>query len=79
MTYAQWIELCRKQAAERQAEPAKRPAEFANGECDPEEADSDKKPIRFLLRHRSWPLSRFPVSRRLLRRNLPGSPQSNIS
>ena len=35
--------------------------------------------IRFLLRHRSWPLSRFPVSRRLLRRNPPGSPQSNIS
>lgn len=43
MTYAQWIELCRKQAAERQAEPAIVAAEFANGECDPEEADSDNK------------------------------------
>ena len=33
MTYAQWVELCRKQAAERQAEAAA-------GELDPEEVDS---------------------------------------
>jgi hypothetical protein len=43
MTYAQWLELCRKQAAERQAEPAAPVAELANGECDPEEADLENK------------------------------------
>ena len=43
MTYAQWLELCRKQAAERQAEPASPDSELTNGECDPEEADSDNK------------------------------------
>ncbi len=43
MTYAQWVELCRKQAAERQAEldsPASEPADCAG---DPEEAEADEQ------------------------------------
>jgi len=36
MTYAQWLEQCRKQAAERQAEP-----EGAAG-CEPEDAEADE-------------------------------------
>ena len=35
MTYAQWLELCRKQAAERQAEPESASSEIAVEECDP--------------------------------------------
>lgn len=41
MTYAQWLELCRKQAAERQAESASPESSNINGECDPEEAEAD--------------------------------------
>jgi phosphoribosyl 1,2-cyclic phosphodiesterase len=37
MSYAQWLELCRKQAAERQAEPEAKDGEAA--ECDPEESE----------------------------------------
>jgi phosphoribosyl 1,2-cyclic phosphodiesterase len=40
MTYAQWLEQCRKQAAERQAE-----AETASEEADPDEADSAPETI----------------------------------
>jgi phosphoribosyl 1,2-cyclic phosphodiesterase len=41
MTYAQWVELCRKQAAERQAEPLSASPESAVEEIDPEEAEAD--------------------------------------
>lgn len=43
MTYAQWLELCRKQAAERQAEDQPAVAETPAGECDAEEADCGSK------------------------------------
>jgi phosphoribosyl 1,2-cyclic phosphodiesterase len=39
MSYAQWLELCRKQAAERQAEPETKATEAAD--CDPEESDAE--------------------------------------
>ncbi len=38
MTYKQWLELCRKQAAEREAEPEVTAQEAAAEESDPEEA-----------------------------------------
>jgi len=41
MTYAQWIELCRKQAAERRAEIEAGGESADAGECDPEEAEAD--------------------------------------
>jgi phosphoribosyl 1,2-cyclic phosphodiesterase len=41
MTYAQWIELCRKQAAERQAEPETSAPESTVADSDPEEAEAD--------------------------------------
>jgi hypothetical protein len=41
MTYAQWLELCRKQAAERQAEPETSPLEASAEESDPEEAEAE--------------------------------------
>jgi phosphoribosyl 1,2-cyclic phosphodiesterase len=41
MTYAQWIELCRKQAAERQAEIQSAAQAPGVGEADPEEAEAD--------------------------------------
>ncbi len=44
MTYGQWIELCRKQAAERQAELENASAGIGDGESDPEEAESDGQP-----------------------------------
>jgi len=44
MSYAQWLELCRKQAAERQAEPeAATPAAEA-AECDLEESETESQP-----------------------------------
>ncbi|MGO8934769.1 MAG: MBL fold metallo-hydrolase [Terracidiphilus sp.] len=39
MTYKQWLELCRKQAAEREAEPEVTAQEAAAEESDPEEAE----------------------------------------
>ena len=39
MTYAQWLEQCRKQAAERRAEP-----ESAPDDCDPEETETEIQP-----------------------------------
>ena len=44
MTYAQWLEQCRKQAAERQAEAALSQSEIdaANAECDPEEIGTEE-------------------------------------
>jgi phosphoribosyl 1,2-cyclic phosphodiesterase len=39
MSYAQWLELCRKLAAERQAEPEAKDGEAA--ECDPEESEAE--------------------------------------
>ena len=39
MTYAQWLEQCRKQAAEREAEPEAPTLETADEESDPEEAE----------------------------------------
>ena len=39
MTYAQWLEQCRKQAAEREAEPEASVLETAAEESDPEEAE----------------------------------------
>jgi phosphoribosyl 1,2-cyclic phosphodiesterase len=44
MSYAQWLELCRKQAAERQAEPAAASPAAEGAECDPEEADAESRP-----------------------------------
>ncbi len=44
MTYSQWIELCRKQAAERQAELESAPATGDPAEADPEEAEADCEP-----------------------------------
>ena len=41
MTYKQWLELCRKQAAERQAEPEASTQEAATEESDPEEAEAE--------------------------------------
>ena len=38
MTYAQWLEQCRRQAAERQAEPE------ATGGCEPDDPDADPQP-----------------------------------
>ena len=42
MTYAQWLELCRKQAAERQAELEAPPSE-AGDDGDPEEREADER------------------------------------
>jgi phosphoribosyl 1,2-cyclic phosphodiesterase len=39
MTYAQWLEQCRKQAAEREAEPEASVLEIATEVCDPEDAE----------------------------------------
>jgi len=49
MTYAQWLELCRNQAAERQAETESPPMENAPNETDlaetdPEELEADSQP-----------------------------------
>jgi phosphoribosyl 1,2-cyclic phosphodiesterase len=44
MTYAQWMELCRKQTAERQAEFDSGVAEPTTGLGDPEEVESDNQP-----------------------------------
>ena len=41
MTYAQWLELCRKQAAERQAEPVTSTLEASVELSDPEEAEAE--------------------------------------
>jgi phosphoribosyl 1,2-cyclic phosphodiesterase len=41
MSYAQWLELCRKQAAERQAEPESAATAAESTEADPEEAETD--------------------------------------
>jgi phosphoribosyl 1,2-cyclic phosphodiesterase len=39
MTYKQWLEMCRKQAAEREAEPEASTQEAAADDSDPEEAE----------------------------------------
>jgi len=44
MTYTQWLELCRKQAAEREAEPEAVTLEASADESDPEEAEVDCAP-----------------------------------
>jgi phosphoribosyl 1,2-cyclic phosphodiesterase len=44
MTYTQWLELCRKQAAEREAEPEAVTLEAAADDSDPEEAEVDCLP-----------------------------------
>jgi len=44
MTYKQWLELCRKQAAEREAEPEAVTLEASADESDPEEAEVDCVP-----------------------------------
>src|ERR1700722_10573669 len=44
MTYTQWLELCRKQAAERQAEPQAVTLEASTDDSDPEEAEVDCPP-----------------------------------
>jgi phosphoribosyl 1,2-cyclic phosphodiesterase len=41
MTYKQWIELCRKQAAEREAGPEAAAPEVAADDADPEEAEAE--------------------------------------
>ena len=44
MTYAQWLELCRKQAAERQAESETATVGCDPAESDPEETEADGQP-----------------------------------
>jgi phosphoribosyl 1,2-cyclic phosphodiesterase len=44
MTYTQWLELCRKQAAEREAEPEAVTLEASADDSDPEEAEVDCLP-----------------------------------
>jgi phosphoribosyl 1,2-cyclic phosphodiesterase len=44
MTYTQWLELCRKQAAEREAEPEGTVLEASGEDSDPEEAEVDCVP-----------------------------------
>ena len=44
MTYTQWLELCRKQAAEREAEPEAVALEASADDSDPEEAEVDCVP-----------------------------------
>jgi phosphoribosyl 1,2-cyclic phosphodiesterase len=44
MSYAQWLELCRKQAAERQAEPETSISTIEAAECDPEESEAESQP-----------------------------------
>jgi phosphoribosyl 1,2-cyclic phosphodiesterase len=44
MTYTQWLELCRKQAAEREAEPEATALEASADDSDPEEAEVDCLP-----------------------------------
>ena len=44
MSYAQWLELCRKQAAERQADAESSPNESDLDETDPEELEADNQP-----------------------------------
>jgi phosphoribosyl 1,2-cyclic phosphodiesterase len=44
MSYGQWLELCRKQAAERQAEPEAVAPGVESAECDPEESDAESQP-----------------------------------
>jgi phosphoribosyl 1,2-cyclic phosphodiesterase len=44
MTYAQWLEQCRKQAAEREAEPEASVQEIAAEQIDPEEAEIVSQP-----------------------------------
>ena len=45
MTYAQWLEKCRKQAAERQAEAGSPAVENSTEETDPEELEADSQPL----------------------------------
>jgi phosphoribosyl 1,2-cyclic phosphodiesterase len=45
MSYAQWLELCRKQAAERQAEVESVAQSTVAAEADPEEAEADCAPV----------------------------------
>jgi phosphoribosyl 1,2-cyclic phosphodiesterase len=47
MTYAQWLEQCRKQAAEREAEPEVSNLETAAEESDPEEAEQEEIQIEY--------------------------------
>jgi phosphoribosyl 1,2-cyclic phosphodiesterase len=44
MSYAQWLELCRKQAAERQAEAETSTEGSDPAETDPEETEADSQP-----------------------------------
>jgi phosphoribosyl 1,2-cyclic phosphodiesterase len=44
MTYAQWLELCRKQAAEREAEPEAAVLASDSAEIDPEDSAADDQP-----------------------------------
>jgi phosphoribosyl 1,2-cyclic phosphodiesterase len=44
MTYTQWLELCRKQAAEREAEPEAVTLQASTDDGDPEEAEVDCLP-----------------------------------
>ncbi|MGO9326269.1 MAG: MBL fold metallo-hydrolase [Terracidiphilus sp.] len=45
MTYAQWLEQCRKQAAEREAEPEASVLDAAAEDGDPEEAETEEAEI----------------------------------
>ena len=49
MTYKQWLELCRKQAAEREAEPEVTAQEAAADNADPEDAGPEEAEVECLV------------------------------
>jgi phosphoribosyl 1,2-cyclic phosphodiesterase len=59
MTYAQWLEQCRQQAAERQAE-----TDSVSDECEAEEADAEVQPVAAAPELTSEPTSNRPPSRK---------------
>jgi phosphoribosyl 1,2-cyclic phosphodiesterase len=61
MTYAQWLEQCRKQAAERQAEAGSPAVENSTEETDPEELEADSQPLSAESAAPAEPASADPV------------------
>jgi phosphoribosyl 1,2-cyclic phosphodiesterase len=61
MTYAQWLEQCRKQAAERGAEAD---AAIEEGESDPPEAELEIQPVAAMHEASADPISCRPLSRK---------------
>jgi phosphoribosyl 1,2-cyclic phosphodiesterase len=63
MTYKQWLELCRKQAAEREAEPEAATPEAAADDADPEEAGLDETEVECRTQEGGAPQTLDPGSR----------------